>query len=570
MHNDLDVAKQAFLIEVGELLTTMEDALLYLEDAPKNGEEIATVSRAVHAIKEGAAVFSFDYIVSFIKVTESLLDKISNEEVSLDKQMVALLLASSDHISELVDELIDNNNKINDELLSINTQLITQLNSFVNILPIETAQTPLVEKVEETLEGKQNIKETIIPAIKGIKKQPPTNLEELDVSAALSVDSNKLDELINMVGELIVASASASLLANKANQDELEEANYVVDGLLGSLRRKVVDLRTVSIENTFASFQHIVQDFSVQFGKKVDLVISGEGTKLDSILIDKINESLMHLIGNAIEHGLETPEQRIALGKKPQGEIQLKAYHDSGNLIIEVRDDGAGVNKAALIKKARINKMLAVDQVLADNEINNLIFHPTISTAETSSTNIPRGIGMDLVRRNVSALRGSVELESKEKIGMLIRIRLPIDQSITDAFQVGINGDTYVLPVNMLVECVEYKESELMKPEVETDCHYFDFRGEVLPLIILENYFNYTPTAKDPSERSNIVVVHYAGRKIGLVVDQLIGEFQAVIKPLGQLFEKTKGVSASTLLANGEVSLMLDIPELIQDVVENS
>jgi two-component system chemotaxis sensor kinase CheA len=368
-----------------------------------------------------------------------------------------------------------------------------------------------------------------------------------------------------MVGELVIASAAASLRAKETNNIELEEANSLVSGLVDSIRNSALSLRMVPIGETFHRFQRVVRDVGSQLEKEVELVITGSETELDKTVIEKIGDPLMHLVRNSLDHGLEMPEQRLRAGKEVKGKVHLNAFHDSGSIVIEISDDGKGLDKEKLLAKAIEQNIIDENQLISDDDIHHLIFHPGFSTADSVSNISGRGVGMDVVKRNIQALRGSIEIESEEGIGTTVRIRLPLTLAIIDGFQVGINNDAYVVPLDMVIECVEFAEAYKKTGNNSEVCNYFNLRGEVLPLIKLKDHFNSSTSDSRTDERVNIVVVHDNGRKAGLVVDRLMGELQAVIKPLGKLFSGLRGISGSTILGSGEVALILDVQQLMQD-----
>jgi two-component system chemotaxis sensor kinase CheA len=256
-----------------------------------------------------------------------------------------------------------------------------------------------------------------------------------------------------------------------------------------------------------------------------------------------------------MDHGIESADVRLARGKPAKGTLQLNAYHESGGIVIEVLDDGGGLNRERILAKARDKGLIQAGDNLADRDVWNLIFEPGFSTAEQVSNLSGRGVGMDVVRRNIEALRGTVEIESHEGVGSTFRIRLPLTLAIIDGFLMGVAESHYVVPLDMVLECVELGAGT----NRNEGCDYLNLRGEVLPLLRVKEHFNLKGRS---SRRENVVVVTAAGRKAGLVVDELKGEFQAVIKPLGTLFERIRGISGSTILGSGEVALVLDVPAL--------
>jgi two-component system chemotaxis sensor kinase CheA len=375
-------------------------------------------------------------------------------------------------------------------------------------------------------------------------------------NSLIRVDAGKLDQLINLIGELIIAGAGANLAARNAGASEVVEATAVLARLVEEVRDSALTLRMVEIGSTFNRFQRVVRDVAKELGKDILLEISGGETELDKTVVERIGDPLTHLVRNAMDHGIEPAEVRLAQGKPAQGRLSLNACHDVGSIVIEVADDGGGLNKERILRKAIERGLVNEGQHLADQDIFNLIFEPGFSTAEQVSNLSGRGVGMDVVKRNITALRGSVELDSVEGQGTTLSIRLPLTLAIIDGFMVGVGSASYVIPQDMVVECIELPAND--------GFDYLNLRGEVLPFIRLRELFNYMGTAP---RRENVVVVQFAGQRAGLVVDRLLGEFQAVIKPLGKVFGQIGGVGGFTILGNGEVALILDVMGLVKQVV---
>lgn len=376
------------------------------------------------------------------------------------------------------------------------------------------------------------------------------------------VNADKLDELINLVGELVIASAGANLLARSSNNDPLQEAASTVSGLVEEILDGALHLRMIPIGDTFNRFRRVVRDISQELGKDIELIISGAETELDKTVVEKIGDPLMHLLRNAMDHGIESADARRAAGKSAKGHLSLNAYHDSGSIVIEIADDGAGLNRERILQKAQERGLVASGALLTDQEIYNLIFEAGFSTAEAVTNLSGRGVGMDVVKRNITLLRGTVDLDSRPGKGTVVRIRLPLTLAIINGFMVGIDQSTYVIPLDMVQECIELDED---LRQSSRDTGYLDLRGEVLPLVHLRDHFNHEgPVAR----RQNVVVVRNAEHKAGLVVDDLLGEFQTVIKPLGKLFGALRGISGSTILGSGAVALILDVPVLLNQIVQ--
>jgi two-component system chemotaxis sensor kinase CheA len=368
--------------------------------------------------------------------------------------------------------------------------------------------------------------------------------------------------LINLVGELVIASAGASLLARSCQNDPLQEATSTVSGLVEEILDGALHLRMIPIGDTFNRFRRVVRDVSQELGKDIDLLISGAETELDKTVVEKIGDPLMHLLRNAMDHGIESADARRAAGKSAKGHLSLNAYHDSGSIVIEIADDGAGLNRERILEKAQERGLVPSGAVLTDQEIYNLIFEAGFSTAEAVTNLSGRGVGMDVVKRNITLLRGTVDLDSRPGQGTVVRIRLPLTLAIINGFLVGIDHATYVIPLDMVQECIELDEPQRQSSREQG---YLDLRGEVLPLVDLRDHFSHEGPA---ARRQNVVVVRYAEHKAGLVVDDLLGEFQTVIKPLGKLFGALRGISGSTILGSGAVALILDVPALLNQLVQ--
>jgi two-component system chemotaxis sensor kinase CheA len=378
-------------------------------------------------------------------------------------------------------------------------------------------------------------------------------------ASLIRVDAAKLDQLINLVGELIIAGAGAQLVARRLNVPELVEVSGVLSRLVEDVRDSALTLRMVQIGATFNRFRRVVRDVATELGKDIVLDIRGGDTELDKTVVEKIGDPLTHIVRNALDHGIESADVRLARGKSPQGHLSLNAYHESGSIVIEVSDDGGGLKKERILRKALECGLITEGQVLSDKEIFNLVFEPGFSTAEQISNLSGRGVGMDVVKRNIQALRGTVDLESVEEKGTTVRIRLPLTLAIIDGFLIGAGSASYVVPLEQVVECIELPEGD----KQAQGSSYLNLRGEVLPFIRLRDLFE-IPGA--PPRRENVVVVQYAGERAGLVVDQLFGEFQTVIKPLGKVFSHIRCIGGSTILGSGEVALILDVPGLVRHV----
>jgi len=456
--------------------------------------------------------------------------------------------------------------------------------------------------IGEVLVARQVVQPAVVEA--ALQKQKQSKEAKSD-AGLIRVNADKLDEHINLIGELIIASAGINLSALKSGIPELLEAASVMKRLVENVRDSALQLRMVQIGATFNKFQRVVRDVSKELGKDIRLEISGAETELDKTVVEKIGDPLTHLVRNSMDHGIESAEQRQAQGKPVQGLLRLNAYHDSGSIAIEVSDDGGGLDRDRILAKALERGLVKPDQILSDGEIYNLIFEPGFSTAEKVNNLSGRGVGMDVVRRNINALRGSVEIESHQGVGTTMRIRLPLTLAIIDGFLVEVGSSSFVIPLEMVVECIELTQEEI---DASQGRDHIDLRGEVLPFIRLKQLFDIPdlppPVAEEeedflalpnsqlgakhsagngiafevdeelafllqPVKRENVVVVNYAGHRAGLVVDTLQGEYQTVIRPLGAVFNGIEGISGFTILGTGHVALILDVPGLVRQVAGN-
>jgi len=384
-------------------------------------------------------------------------------------------------------------------------------------------------------------------------KQSGASGESSAAAATIRVDAAKLDYLITSIGELITAAAGTNLLARRTNNSELVESTSTLSSLIEQVREGALQLRMVKIGATFSRFQRVVRDVSRELGKEIQLVIHGEDTELDKTVVERIADPLTHLVRNSMDHGIESAEARVARGKPAMGTVTLNAYHESGNVVIEVSDDGGGLKRDKILAKAIQRGLVDAERTLTDSEVFGFIFEAGFSTADKVTNLSGRGVGMDVVKRNITALRGTVSISSEEGHGTTVTVRLPLTLAIINGFQVAVGKSSFVLPLDAIEECIEFSS--------EGDHNFANLRGNALPFIRLREVFG---TREPASRRQSIVVVNHAGERTGLVVDALLGEFQTVIKPLGKLFRKVDCVSGSSILGNGEVALILDVPALVQ------
>ena len=387
-----------------------------------------------------------------------------------------------------------------------------------------------------------------------LSKQKQSDDKRVHEQVFIKVEVGKLDELINLVGELVIAGAAASLSLRQGSPAAMAEANEAVATLVEHIRDASLSLRMVAIGEVFQRFPRVVRDISKELDKDIELLITGADTELDKSMVEKLADPLMHIVRNAMDHGIERSAERLAAGKTQRGALRLNAYHESGSIVIEVTDDGRGLDRQRILAKGIEKGLVQPDQVLTDGEVYRLIFEAGFSTAEAVTTLSGRGVGMDVVRSNIEKLRGEVEVLSVFGQGTTVRIRLPLTLAIIDGFQVRVADEAFVLPLDQVVECVD------LGPQVELH-DLLNLRGEPLPYVRLRSLFGLPPSA---GARESLVVLQFGSNRAGVVVDQLVGELQAVIKPLNSMFKSLRGIGGSTILGSGDIGLILDIPQLVQ------
>ena len=456
----------------------------------------------------------------------------------------------SDYL-RLIAELPEESPRIGEILVRCGSITRLELESALNAQA--HAATP--RRIGEVLVEQRAVEPALIDA--ALQKQSQVREQKAHESRSIRVDAEKLDRLIDVVGELIIAVAGADMTSRRAHVPEVQECISTVSGLVQEVRDSALQLRMVKIGSTFSRFQRVVYDVAREIGKEIDLVVSGEDTELDKTVVEKLTDPLTHLVRNAIDHGIEASDLRAQRGKPARGTVRLGAYHDSGFIVIEVSDDGGGLKREKILQKAIERGLVEPGRTLTDSEIYDLVFEPGFSTADAVTNLSGRGVGMDVVKRNIVALRGSVQIQSRDGVGTTVTVRLPLTLAIIDGFLISVGASVFIIPLEMIEECVEFS--------CEPGHDYTNLRGEALPFIRLRKLFE---TQGSPPRRENIVVVRHAGQKAGIVVDNLLGEFQTVIKPMGKMFSHVQCISGSTILGSGEVALILDVPGLLRQVQE--
>ena len=684
--------KETFKEEANELLGSLEDLLMELEENPDNPDAISAVFRAIHTIKGTASMFDFEGIASFTHVVESVLDGVREGNVSVTKELIDLTLLSRDHIQAMLDAEDDSTQAFStksDEIIS-RMKVLTgsasdaapegtksskkeqeeeePVNNTYRILfqPGEeiflsgTKPLPLLKELSELgeyhcishfesipdlesynpelcytsweiflttkasvdsikdvfifLDARSNIDVTLISdwqnllsgdnrklgeilvdrglvtpkelnnildsrkklgeilVEKGVvsgsevksalEEQKISNSLKQNLSAGASstirVASAKLDSLVDSVGELVTAQARLTQLAAQDQSTSLSALAEQIERLTSDLRDNTMSLRMVPIGTTFSRFKRLVRDLSSSLDKNIQLVTKGGDTELDKNVIEKLNDPLVHLIRNSIDHGIESPEERKANSKEEMGTITLDAHYTGANVRLQIRDDGKGLDKTAIFNKAVERELITADAQLSDEEIYNLIFMPGFSTAKSVTSVSGRGVGMDVVRKQIDALNGSIQIRSNPGKGTEFSLHLPFTLAIIEGLLVRIEDEKYVFPLSMVQACMELTREQR---ETHGKKRLVEYRDSVVPYIRLRELF--TDDGELP-EREHLVIIQAESGTTGFVVDEVIGDHQTVIKNMGKLYKGINYITGATILGDGTVALILDVNRMAE------
>lgn len=546
MEINREMLLQSFREETEECLQQMEQLLLALETHPEDRELISSLFRAAHTIKGNASLLEFDALARFLHDVEDLLDLCRSNGVVPSQEVISILLKTVDAQRQMAKRAVEGETGLLPEHEALSARLV-ELTA-----KIKPAEAP----------GAQDSSATNAPDFSTGARESKASVQNL------RVDVGKLDRMLNLTVEFAIAQGrQRRILEEKlglsGNRREVLESHHGLEALFLELQELVMKIRMVPVGPTFHRFARSVRDAARKSGKLARMLVVGDDVEVDTTILEHIHDPLMHMIRNSVDHGLETPEVRRALGKDPSGKIVLQAFHDSGNIVVQISDDGAGLDHERILAHARAKGIVAEGARLSETEIHNLIFQPGFSTAAKVSELSGRGVGLDVVRRNVNALSGAILVESRKGLGTTFTIRLPLTLAIIDGFAVKVGTETYVIPLSSVKECLELPAERHSSDEGGV----INLRGEALPYVRLRDLFDSTGNA--PS-REKIIVVEYQGGRAGLAADELLGEQQAVIKPLGRLFQGIRGVSGSTILGNGRVALILDVPALCTEAIHRS
>ena len=555
-----------FIAESNEHIESAEAGLLELETNPDNKDVLNQIFRAFHTIKGMAGFLNLNEIGSLAHSAENLLDLARKHELELTGKTTDVIFESIDMMKKMADDLkisaekgqaIGRQSKLPQLLEKLKASAKPQEADAAPALPEKLAveeETPTVQN-EITQENDKSAKASVCANIDSSGAN--TADEKIKVSTA------RLDDLINMAGELVIAQLMVGEEAAQSSTSQYELNRKIAHQgkIVRRLQELSMSMRMVPIAGVFQKMTRLVRDLAQKSGKQVNLITFGEETELDRNVVDKISDPLVHMIRNSADHGIEFPQDRKNAGKDVIGQIKLRAFHQAGNIVIQIEDDGKGLDKERIRKKAIDAGLIGADQSLTDDQIYRLIFHAGLSTAEKITAVSGRGVGMDVVKKNIELLRGKIDIASTYGKGTIFTIRLPLTLATIDGQVVRVGQNRYLIPINSIVATFRPKAEQLSS--VNGRGELVMVRGQLLPLIRMNKLFNIDQVDYDPTE-SLLIIVEDDGKRCSLLVDDLLSQQQVVIKSLGDGLGKVKGVSGSAIMGNGMVSLILDIPGIMK------
>jgi two-component system chemotaxis sensor kinase CheA len=521
-----------FVAEADDQLNEIEQLLLRLEQTPEDDELLHEIFRAVHTLKGNASCLQFDDLARFAHIMEELLDGMREGRLDTNPAHLGQLLVATDALRDIAARSVSGDGTLSGR----QETLLLQLSAWAMVASRSAAASGT-------------------PSTTGPNAIAAQSMRGARQSHTLRVAIEKLDSMLNLAGEIATLRGTLrQLVEESATSEQTIDAVRELDRLSLDLQEAIMDVRLVPVGPAFRHFHRVVRDLAASQDKRVMLVLQGEDVELDTTVIEQLRDPITHMIRNAIDHGIEAPHLRAGKGKSPIGTIRIAASHSAGGILIRFSDDGAGLNEASIADRAR---RLGLDpERISRTDLHDLTLRPGFSTATEVTDLSGRGVGMDVVRRNVDSLRGTLNIQSEPGTGVTFDIRLPLTVAVIEGFAVGVSGETYIIPIDRVVECTE------MQVVTGDATGILDLRGEPLPFLRIQRVFGLEPS---PHARENVVVVEHDGRgRAGIVVDTLIGSSQVVMKPMGRFLRHVPGVAGSSILGNGRVALILDVQEIVR------
>lgn len=534
---DREALLSAFLAEAEEILARLEQGLVALEASPGEDELLHAVFRDAHTLKGGASLVAFDGVRDLAHDLEGVLERLRKRELGVSNALVTLLLRSVDVLRAAIADAAAGRPGASEATAAFRRALADAASAAAAGIGAAAAAAAPAAGPAAQAQGR-----------------------------TLRVDVARLDKMLDLSGEIGIARGRLTELLERRvapSQEDLLAAHREADRLYLDLQELIMKSRMVPIGPVFYQHVRTVRDLAAAQGKQARLVVEGGDVEVDTAVVERVRDPVLHMVRNALDHGVEPAATRQAAGKDPCGTLTLRAFHDAGSMVIEVADDGAGLDRARIARKAAALGLLEDAARAADEEVFRAIFEPGFSTSETVTEISGRGVGMDVVRRNVEALRGSVAVASAPGRGTTITLRVPLTLAIIQGFRVGVGDQSYILPLDAVVECLELAADEAGAEATGV----VNVRGKAMPFLRLRALFGLPGAAPG---RENVVVMRHGSSVAGLAVDALLGESSTVIKPLGAMFKDVPGVSGSSILGDGRVALILDVGGLFRETLRRA
>ncbi len=577
-----------FLVEAKELIEKIDLELVILEKKPDDLELLNSIFRAMHTIKGTSSFIGLNKITEFTHDVENVLNKLRNTEIKLTPHIMDVILESVDITKVMISD-VENSEDTPQDVENICSKINQILSGPIDVAEKDKKDKKIGElliekglateediedalddqsqspKLGEILVEKKVISEEDLDQVLSMQKKPKFAIEQ-----TIRVEIKRLDDMMNLVSELVLGRNRLMQISkyfeetyeNEVMSKNLLEVSNSFDVLTSDMHSSVLKVRMMTINKVFSKYPRMVRDLTKGTGKEVDLHITGEDTELDKTIIEYINDPLVHLIRNAIDHGIEDPSTRFKKGKVPKGKVDLRAYHEGNDIIIEIEDDGKGLDSEKIKAKALKNKLLTESELerISESDLFNLVFEPGFSTADKITDISGRGVGMDVVKTNIEKLKGVIEIKSAKDKGTSIKLKLPLTLEILQALLIETSGELFAIPLTSIMEILLIKKDDVRTVRQK---EAINIRDSILNIIRLEKIFSLNEEENN-TDYEHVVVLGNAQQRLGLVVSKLIGKEEIVIKPIHGFTQATKCIAGATIMGNGHVSLVIDVSGLFR------
>jgi two-component system chemotaxis sensor kinase CheA len=539
---DREAVLASFLVESEEGLDLMEQALVQMESSPSDPELLPNIFRVAHSLKGNATSLELRDLAGFAHVVEDLLDLFREQQALPSADLISLLLKAVDELRAMVSASKSGPQELTRGQQALRKQIAQE---------VEKRSKRVVTASGASAESSSAVKLDVLPGAS---------------HRTLRADVDKLDHMLNLTGEIVIAQGRLRQMIEKLDTEQgraILEMHREAERLYMDLQSEVMSIRMVPVGPLFRQFVRSVRDLAKSDGKLARLEVVGGDVEVDTTVLEQLKDPLLHLLRNAVDHGFEKPTVRQSQGKNPCGLIRLSAAHSGGNIVVKLEDDGAGFDRARILEKAKRVGLLSGKDEIRDQDLYNLVFEAGFTTAESVTELSGRGVGLDVVRRNIDNLRGTVEISSTAGKGSTVTMRLPLTLAIIEGFSVRVGSETFVVPLEHVTECTELPAGQRNSEA----SGILSLRGTALPYVRLRRVFGVSGQAP---KRENIVVVKINEFRAGIAVDELLGGMQTVVKPLGRAFRAAAGIAGSTVLGDGRVGLIIDVPSLLRGVMQTT